>query len=94
MQYDMTNDCMKLLKIAEECDEIICKYGKIIDKLWQPRILFYSNVGFLNYRLGILDDSLKFLYKSQQICQSIKDSGGIPDNDNLVPLNLITFLVL
>lgn len=94
MQYDLTQPCLKLQKIAADCNEFISSQGSTLDKLWQPRILSFINSAFLYSKLGMFDESLKELYIGHGILQLIKDSGGIPDYDITIPLNLLTFFVL
>ena len=94
IQYNLTRDCLTLVKIAEDCDELICKHGTVFDKLWQPRVLSFCISALLYQKLEMQEESLKYLYSGQQIFQNIKDAGGIPDYDISIPLNLLTFLVL
>lgn len=94
LQYDLIQDCLQILKSAGEADSNLCKYGTVLDKLWQGRILTYNNLAFLYHKVNQPGDSLKFLYEAHGLAQNIKESGGVAKYDLQVSSNILTFITL
>ncbi|OMJ82711.1 hypothetical protein SteCoe_16536 [Stentor coeruleus] len=94
IQYDLIQDCLQILKSAGEADSNLCKYGTVLDKLWQGRILTYNNLAFLYHKVNQPGDSLKFLYEAHGLAQNIKESGGVAKYDLQVSSNILTFITL
>lgn len=94
VQYDMIQDCLIILKVASEADSNLCKYGTVLDRLWQNRILTFNNLAFLYHKVNQPRDSLKFLYEAHGLAQNIKESGGVTNYDLAITSNILTFIVL
>lgn len=94
VQYDLIQDCLIMLKIATEADTNLCKYGTVLDRLWQNRILTFNNLAFLYHKVNQPSDSLKFLYEAHGLAQNIKESGGVTNYDLSITTNILTFIVL
>lgn len=94
IQYELIQDCLDFLTKAILTDISLCKYGTVLDKFWQGRILTYNNLAFLYYKVDQLGDCLKFLYNAHELMQSIKESGGVAKHDLEAASNILTFVTL
>jgi hypothetical protein len=94
VQYELIEDCMLMLRTATTADSNLCKYGTVLDRLWQNRILTFNNLAFLYHKVNQPGDSLKFLYESHGLSQSIKESGGVTNYDLSISSHILTFIVL
>lgn len=94
VQYDLIEDCMIMLKTATTADSNLCKYGTVLDRLWQNRILTFNNLAFMYHKVNQPGDSLKFLYEAHGLAQNIKESGGVTSYDLSIASNMLTFVVL
>lgn len=46
LQYKLHNEVLKLLKTAAAADINLYKYGSLMDRLWQGRLVTYNNLVF------------------------------------------------
>jgi hypothetical protein len=46
LQYKLHSGVLKLLKIAAATDLSLYKYGSLLDRLWQGRLVTYNNLAF------------------------------------------------
>ncbi|CAG9324389.1 unnamed protein product [Blepharisma stoltei] len=94
LQYNLIHETLSFLKKAAEADTALCKYGNLLDRLWQGRLVTYNNLAFLYHKVGQYKDCLKFLYEAQSLMVTIKEAGGISNCDIFIASNLLTFVAL
>lgn len=46
LQYNLHSDVLRLLKTAAAADISLYKYGGVLDRLWQGRLVTYNNLAF------------------------------------------------
>lgn len=94
IDYNLIKESKEFLNTCEKCDKKLGRIGGVIEKLWPNRILLYNTWAFFENQQGNVEEALKQLFVSHNIIQKIKDSGGIPNNDMVLPCHLVTFIVL
>ncbi|CAG9312167.1 unnamed protein product [Blepharisma stoltei] len=94
MQYDLIQESLTFLKISMEVDSLLVKYGNILEKFWQGRLVMYNNFAYLYHKANQNQDCLKSLYEGHSLMVSMKDMGINCVPDLYISSNLMTFMCL
>jgi hypothetical protein len=94
MQYDLLPETLEVLIKASEADKLLSEQGSHSEQYWQGRLLTFHTLAFMYYRTSQFKKSLKVLYDSQQIIESILSSKHSLCPDFNLTGNLLIFMNL